>query len=323
MKAIVQSQYGEADVLSVATLERPQPKEDEVLVRVKAAGIDYGVWHLMSGKPYIMRLGTGLFAPRERQLGMDVSGVIEAVGAAVTRFKVGDEVFGAARRTFAEFTCAREDELVLKPSTVSFEEAAAAPVSGVTALMALRAAGVKPGQRLCILGAGGGVGSWAVQLAARHFGAMVTGVCSTSKVDFVRSLGAQHVLDYTREALPADGRFDAIVDLAGSRALGTLRKSLAPNGTLVLAGGEGDHWFGGMGRSLRAALWSLFSKQKMKMLLALVKPEPLQTIASILQQGAIKPAVDRTFSLEQAAEGLRALTSKAVKGKLVLSVSRA
>lgn len=323
MKAIIQSQYGEADVLSIATLERPTPKKNEVLVRVKAAGIDYGVWHLMSGKPYIMRLGTGLFAPRERQLGMDVSGVIEAVGSEVTRFKVGDEVFGAARRTFAEFTCAREDELVLKPAALSFEEAAASAVSGVTALQALRSADVKPGQRVCIVGAAGGVGSWAVQLAVKHFGANVTGVCSTSKLDFVRSLGATDVIDYTRESLPEDGRFDAIIDLAGSRSLGALRRSLAPKGTLVLAGGEGDHWFGGMGRSLLGALWSIFLNQKLKPLLALVKPEPLAALASILEEGKVKPAVDRTFTLEQAAEGVRALTTKSVRGKLVLSVSPA
>lgn len=322
MKAIVHSQYGNPEVLHITTLERPVPKKNEVLIRVKAAGLDYGQWHLMAGKPYVARLVTGITKPRRCVLGMDVSGVVEAVGAEVTRFRVGDAVFGAASGTFAEFTCAHEDQICRKPERLSFEQAAASAISGVTALIGLRdVAKVKPGQSVCVIGAGGGVGSWAVQLA-RHFGADVTAVCSTSKVEFVRSLGATSVIDYTKTPLPTDGRFDVIVDLAGNRPLGALRKALAPRGTLVLGGGEGgDRFFGGMGRTLRAALWSMFLKQRLAMLVSLVKPQSLQALADILEQPGVTPAVDRSFPLEEAADAMRALVSSQVRGKLVLRIA--
>lgn len=322
MKAIIRSRYGNPDVLQVATLDRPVPQKNDVLVRVKAAGLDYGQWHVMAGKPYALRLATGLAKPKQRVLGMDVSGVVEAVGAEVTRFKVGDAVFGAASQSFAEFACAREDQLCLKPARLSFEQAAASAISGVTALIGLRdVAKVKPGQSVCVIGAGGGVGSWAVQLA-QHYGAHVTAVCSTSKVDFVRSLGAASVIDYTTLPLPNDGRFDVILDLAGNRPLGVLRKALAPRGTLVLGGGEGgDRFFGGMARTLRAVLWSMFLRQRLTMLVGFVKPEPLRSLAEILGQPGVTPAVDRTFPLEQAADAMRALVSGQVHGKLVLHVA--
>ena len=322
MKAITHSRYGNPEVLQVTTLERPVPQKNEVLIRVQAAGLDYGQWHLMTGQPYALRLATGLTKPKQRVLGMDVSGVVEAVGAEVTRFKVGDAVFGAASRTFAEFTCAREDQLCLKPERLSFEQAAASAVSGVTALIGLRdVAKVKPGQSVCVIGAGGGVGSWAVQLA-RHFGAHVTAVCSTAKIEFVRSLGAASVIDYTEMPLPTDGRFDVILDLAGNRPLSVLRKALAPRGTLVLGGGEGgDRFFGGMGRTLRGALWSMLLKQRLAMLMGFVKPELLQALADILGQPGVTPAVDRAFPLEQAADAMRTLVSGQVRGKLVLRVA--
>ncbi len=322
MKAVIRTQYGDAKVLQVTTLERPVPQKNEVLVRVRAAGLDYGQWHLMTGEPYVMRLATGLTKPKQPVLGTDVSGVVEAVGAKVTRFKVGDAVFGAASRTFAEFTCAREDQLCLKPERLSFEQAAAAAISGVTALIGLRdVARVLPGQSVCVIGAGGGVGSWAVQLA-RHFGAHVTAVCSTSKIEFVRSLGATSVIDYTKVPLPTDGRFDVILDLAGNRPLSVLRKALAPGGSLVLGGGEGgDRFFGGMGRALRAALWSIFLKQRLVMLVGFVKREPLQALAEILGQPGVTPAVDRTRPLEDAADAMRTLVSGQVLGKLVLRVA--
>lgn len=321
MRAAIHSRYGNPEVLQVTTLARPVPKKNDVLIRVTAAGLDYGQWHLMAGQPYAVRLATGLTKPKQRVLGVDVSGVVEAVGADVTRFKVGDAVFGAASRTFAEFTCAREDQLCLKPERLSFEQAAASAISGVTALIGLRdVANVQPGQSVCVIGAGGGVGSWAVQLA-RHFGADVTAVCSTSKVEFVRSLGATSVIDYTKVPLPTDARFDVILDLAGNRPLSVLRKALAPRGVLVLGGGEGGGRFlGGMGRMLRAALWSMFLKQRLTMLISFVKPEPLQALAEILGQPSVTPAVDRTFPLEEAANAMRALVASQVRGKLVLRV---
>ena len=322
MKAVTRSEYGDADVLRVTRVERPVPQKNEVLIRVKAAGLDYGQWHLMAGRPFAMRLATGLTKPKQHVLGMDLSGVVEAVGAEVTRFKVGDAVFGASSRTFAEFTCAREDQLCAKPERLSFEQAAAAAISGVTALIGLRdVAKLKPGQSVCVIGAGGGVGSWAVQLA-RHYGAHVTAVCSTSKVEFVRALGATSVIDYTKLPLPTDGRFDVILDLAGNRPLNVLRKALAPRGTLVLGGGEGgDRFFGGMGRTLRAALWSMFLKQRLVMLVGFVKPEALQALADILRQPGVTPAVDRIFAPEQAADAMRTLVSGQVRGKLVLRVA--
>lgn len=322
MKAVIRSRYGNPEVLQVIALERPVPRRNEVLIRVQAAGLDYGQWHLMSGKPYVMRLATGLTKPKQRVLGADVSGVVEAVGADVTRFKVGDAVFGATARTFAEFTCAREDQLCLKPERLSFEQAAASAISGVAALIGLRnVARVKPGQSVCVIGAGGGVGSWAVQLAV-HFGAHVTAVCSTSKVEFVRFLGATSIIDYTKMPLPTDGRFDVILDLAGNRPLSVLRKMLAPRGTLVLGGGEGgDRFLGGMGRTLRAALLSMVLKQRLAMLLGFVKPEPLRALADILGQPGVTPAVDRVFPLERAADAMRMLVSSQVQGKLVVRVA--
>ena len=322
MKAVIHTRYGDPEVLQVTTLERPAPQKNEVLIRVMAVSLDYGQWHLMAGKPYAVRLATGLTKPKQRVPGMDVSGVVEAVGAEVTRFKVGNAVFGASSRTFAEFTCAREDQLCRKPERLSFEQAAASAISGVTALIGLRdVAKVKPGQSVCVIGAGGGVGSWAVQLA-RHFGAYVTAVCSTTKVEFVRSLGATSVIDYTKLPLPTDGRFDVILDLAGNRPLSVLRKALAPRGTLVLGGGEGgDRFFGGTGRTLRAALWSMFLKQRLAMLVGFVKPAPLQALADILGQPGVTPAVDHIFPLEQAADAMRTLVSGQVRGKLVLRVA--
>ncbi|MFO1329442.1 MAG: NAD(P)-dependent alcohol dehydrogenase [Rubrivivax sp.] len=322
MKALVRPRYGGPEVLQLAMRERPQPKPDEVLVRVQAAGVDYGQWHLMTGRPYAMRLATGLTRPRQPVLGMDLSGVVEAVGAAVTRFKAGDAVFGAASATYAEFSCVREDQLCLKPGHLSFEQAAASAVSGVTALIALRdVARLQPGQSVCVIGAGGGVGSWAVQLA-RHVGATVTAVCSGAKADFARSLGAGTVIDYTTTPLPTDGRFDVILDLAGRRPLGLLRRALAPRGTLVLGGGEGgDRVPGGMGRSWRAVLWSTVLKQRLAMLVGFVKPEPLQALADILARPGVTPAVDRVFALEQAADAMQQLVSGQVRGKLVLRIA--
>lgn len=238
MKAIVQDTYGSPDVLQLREIDTPVVGDDEVLVQVHAAGVDQGVWHLMAGLPYLMRIaGFGFRAPKNPVRGYDVAGRVEAVGENVTRFQPGDEVFGTCRGSFAEYACARPDRLAFKPANLSFEKAAAVPISGYAALQAVRDQGkVRPGQRVLIIGAGGGVGTFAVQLA-KAFGAEVTGVCSTSKTDLVRSIGADRVIDYTREDF-ADGRnrYDVILDIAGNRSLSHLRRALAPEGTLVIVG---------------------------------------------------------------------------------------
>src|SRR5438876_7910062 len=245
MKAIVRDAYGSAEVLRHAEIDKPVLGEGGVLVRVHAAGLDQGVWHLMTGTPYAMRLaGFGIRAPKNPLLGYDVAGRVEAVGARVTEFRPGQEVFGTCRGSFAEYAVARADRLVPKPDNVSFEQAAAVPISGFAALQAVRHGGVRPGQRVLIIGAGGGVGTFAMQIAKAD-GAEVTGVCSTAKVGLVRSIGADHVIDYTRQDF-ADGRsqYDLILDIGGNSPLRRLRRALTPKGTLVIAGGEGGKWTG-------------------------------------------------------------------------------
>src|SRR5436305_7098202 len=241
MKAVVRDAYGSGDVLRLAEVDKPVAGEGEVLVRVHAAGVDQGVWHLMVGMPYVMRLvGFGVRAPKNPLLGYDVAGRVEAVGPNVGSFRPGDEVFGTCRGSFAEYAVARADRLASKPDNVSLEEAAAVPVSGYAALQAVREhGGIRAGQRVLIIGAGGGVGTFAVQLA-KAYGAEVTGVCSTAKTELVRSLGADHVIDYTQEDF-ADGRnrHDIILDIAGNRSLSRLRRALAPEGTLVIVEGKG------------------------------------------------------------------------------------
>ena len=267
MRAIVQKEYGTADVLAVAEIERPVIGADEVLVQVHAAGLDRGTWHLMAGMPYAARLVAGLRAPKNPVPGLDVAGVVVAVGSEVTRFQPGDEVFGVSKGSFAEFAAAREDKLAHKPSNLTFEQAAAVPVSGMTALRGLCDVGrLQAGQKVLIIGASGGVGSYAVQIA-KALGAEVTGVCSTSKLDLVRSIGADHVIDYSQDDF-ADGetRYDLILDIGGNSALSRLRQALTPKGTLVIVGGEGGGNWIGMGRQLRALALSPFVGQRLTML---------------------------------------------------------
>lgn len=322
MKAIVQDRYGTADVLELREVDAPRPRDHEVLVRVCAAGVDLGVWHLMTGRPYLVRLFLGLRAPRSRVRGMALAGRVDAVGAKVSRFRPGDEVFGAADGAFAELACAREDQLARKPRNVTFEQAAALPVSAMTALHALRdQAHVQPGQSVLVIGAGGGVGSYAVQLA-RHLGARVTGVCSTGKVELVRSLGAEVVIDYTREDLAGAPRHDVILDIAGNRPLGALRRLLAPRGTLVLVGGEdGGPWLGGLERTFAAMLLSPFVKQRLRGMVALERAADLELLAELVEAGKITPVVDRTFPLEQAPDAVRYVEHGKAKGKVVVSVA--
>ncbi len=326
MKAIVQDAYGSADVLELREIDKPVVGDDEVLVRVHAAGVDQGVWHLMAGLPYLVRIaGVGLRAPKNPVRGIDVAGRVEAVGENVTRFGPGDEVFGTCRGSFAEYACAGADRLVPKPANLTFEQAAAVPVSGCTALQGVRDRGkVRAGQRVLIIGAGGGVGTFAVQLA-KAFGAEVTGVCSTTKVELVRSIGADRVIDYTREDF-ADGRnrFDVILDIAGNRSLSHLRRALAPEGTLVIVGGEGGgRWLGGVDRTLRALVLSPFARQKLGTWIATQPKEDLEALRELLEAGKVTPVVDRTFPLTEVPEAIRYLRDGRARGKVVITVSGA
>ena len=323
MKAIVQDSYGSADKLEFSDIDMPVPADDEVLIKVRAAGMEPGVWHLMTGLPYMIRLGFGLRKPKARVKGSDAAGVVEAVGSSVTRFRPGDEVFGIANGSFAEYSTAEEKKLVHKPGNLTFEQAAALPISGLTALQAVRDKGeVEPGQKVLVIGASGGVGSLAAQIAKAH-GARVTGVCSTSKTDLVRSLGADEVIDYTREDF-ADGarNWDVIIDTGGRRSLSHLRRALAPRGILVLVGGEGGgKLMGGFGRQIfRAPLLSMFVGQKLRWFVSPERQEDLEALADMAAAGKLTPAVDRTFQLPEAADAVRYWESGRARGKVVVTV---
>lgn len=327
MQAIVQDGYGSPDVLRLAEIDRPAIGAGEVLIRVKAAGVDRGTWHLMAGQPYVMRLGTGLRRPRNPVAGMDVAGTVSAVGAGVTRFAVGDEVFGVARGSFAEYAAARADMLAGKPTGLSFEQAAVVAVSGVTALQGLRDAGrVKSGQHVLIIGASGGVGTYAVQLA-KAFGARVTGVCSTAKMDLVRSLGADHVIDYTwaganepAEMVACGERYDLILDIGGNTRLSRLRRALAPRGTLVIAGGEDAGKWLGMGRQLRALALSPLVRQRLTTFLAQPRRADLETLSQLIDAGKVVPVVGATYPLADVPDAVRHLRAGQARGKIAITV---
>lgn len=323
MKAIIQDRYGvAADVWQLKELPIPRPGPDKVLVRVHAAAVDVGVWHLLSGRPYLVRLmGFGFRGPKVKIPGLGLAGTVEAVGAAVTSLKPGDEVFGWCEGSFAEHIQTSPETLLPKPRNVTFEQAAAAPVSGITALHALQAAGVKAGQHVLITGAGGGVGSFAVQIA-KAWGARVTGVCSPAKVEFVRSIGADEVVDYTRSDFTRNGqRYGAIIDTAGRRSLGSLRRALTPTGSLVLVGGEGgDAILGGFDRAIRAALLSRFVRQDLRMLMSVERKEDLAVLKDMIEAGSLCPQVDRAFPLAEAAAAIDHLHSGRPKGKVVLTM---
>ena len=325
MKAIVQDRYGSPDVLELREIAKPSPADGEVLIQVRAAGVDPGVWHLMTGLPYLVRaMGFGLRAPKVPVRGRDVAGSVEAVGRNVTRFKAGDAVFGTAEGSFAEYVCAREDRVALKPAILTFEQAAATPISGMTALQAIRDAGkVTAGQHVLVIGAAGGVGSFAVQVA-KAFGATVTGVCSTKKMDLVLSLGADHAIDYTREDF-TDGsrRYDVIVDTAGNRPLTQLRRALSPKGTLVIVGGEGGGgpWLAGFDRQLlRAPVLSLFGGQSLRPLASKESSADLVELSSLIESGKVTPLIDRTYPLSDAPDAIRYLAQGHARGKVVVKV---
>ena len=323
MRAIVQNVYGDSDVLGLRDIPKPVPGSGEVLIGVRAAGVDQGVWHLMTGRPYLVRLlGYGLRRPKVPVRGREVAGVVESVGAGVTRFQPGDEVFGTCEGSFAEYVCAKESLLAAKPVNLTFEETEAAPISAVTALQAVRDAGqVTAGQKVLVIGAGGGVGSFAVQIA-KDSGGEVTGVCSTGKVDLVRTLGADHVIDYTREDIGRAGvLYDVIIDTAGNRPLSVLRRALGPQGTLVIVGGEGGGKVtGGFERSMVAPLASLFSGQKFKGLVAKENHQDLEALSTLFEAGRVKPAVEKVYPLAEAPATVAYLHAGRVRGKVVVRV---
>jgi NADPH:quinone reductase-like Zn-dependent oxidoreductase len=326
MKAIVQDTYGSTDVLEFRDIDQPVPKNDEVLVRVHAAGLHRGDWHVMTGLPYLIRMVVptlGLRRPKVPVLGMDVAGRVEAVGSNVTRFRPGDAVFGWCDGSFAEYACAPADHFAAKPAALTFEQAAVVPISGFAALQALRDVGeIQAGQKVLVIGAAGGVGSFAVQLA-KAFGAQVTGVCSTAQVELVRSIGADDVIDYTRDEITDGTRhWDLILDTAGHRSLSQLQRALTPRGTLVIVGSEGrGRWLGGFDRSLRAPVLSRFVGQRLRMLSSKPRPEDLRFLRELMEDGKVTPVIGRTYPLREVPEAIRYLVEgHGGGGKIVITV---
>jgi NADPH:quinone reductase-like Zn-dependent oxidoreductase len=323
MKAIFRDVYGSPDVLQLRDIDKPEIGDDEVLLRVHAAGVGRDVWHVMAGLPYPIRLaGYGLRGPKNPVIGSDVAGVVEAVGEDVSRLRPGDEVFGIGEGSLAEYARAREDKLAPKPENLTFEQAAAVPVTGLTALQAVRDHGrVAPEQEVLIIGASGGVGTFAVQIA-KAFGTHVTGVCSTQKAEMVRSIGADRVIDYTREDFAQSGRrYDPILDVGGNSSLARLRRALAPEGTLVIVGGEGGgKWLGGIDRQLRATMLSPFVGQKLGTFINKGNYEYMLVLKDLIESGKVTPVIDRTYPLAEVPEAIRYMESGHAQGKVVITI---
>jgi NADPH:quinone reductase-like Zn-dependent oxidoreductase len=322
MRAIVQDRFGPPDVLELREIDEPRVGDGDVLVRVRAASVNPADWYAMTGTPLVMRPTAGLRKPRTNRPGLDLAGVVAAVGGDVTGFKPGDEVFGTGAGTLAEYVAVAEDALVAKPARLSFEQAAAVPVAALTALQGLRDKGrVQPGHQVLINGASGGVGTFAVQLA-KALGAEVTAVCSTRNVDAVRSLGADRVVDYTREDFTrADGRYDLLLDIAGSRPWSASRRVLKPRAVLVLVGApKGSRLLGPLGHFAKVSLASLRASQKVVVFISKSTPEDLTTLRELLEAGTVTPVVERTYALRDAAHALRYLGEGHARGKLVVTV---
>jgi NADPH:quinone reductase-like Zn-dependent oxidoreductase len=321
MRAVVQDVYGEADVLRLDRIARPAIGPKEALVRIEAAGVDRGVWHLMAGEPYAARLAFGLRRPSNPVRGRELAGVVEAVGAEVTTVRPGDRVYGVGEGTFAEYARARADKLAPWPAGLTAEQAAVVPISATTALQAVRDHGrVQSGQTVLVIGASGGVGTFAVQIA-KAAGARVTAVASTGKLDLVRSLGADDVVDYRATDLAALGRrFDVVLDIGGNRPLGTLRKLLTPTGTLVIVGGEdGGRWLG-LRRQLTAVLLSPFLRQNLRMFVASERAADLEVLREMIEARTVAPVVDRAFPLDDAAAAVEHMSTGKARGKVVVTV---
>jgi len=325
MKAIVQDEYGTApeEALRLEEIARPAMAADEILVRVHAASVDRGTWHLMTGLPYPVRLaGFGLRRPKALNPGRSLAGTVESVGQNVTEFESGDEVYGTCDGSFAEYARARASTLAPKPANLSFEQAAAVPVSALTALQAVRDhAKVQAGQKVLIIGASGGVGTFAVQIA-KAFGAEVTGVCSTAKTDLVRAIGADHVIDYTRDDFAGGPRrYDVILDIGGNGRLTHLRRALTPRGRLVIVGGEnGGRWLGGTDRQLRALLLSPLVSQKLGTFIASENAEDLEVLRVLIESGKLAPAIDRTYPLSETPAAISYVFQGRARGKVVITI---
>ncbi len=320
MKAIVQHKYGTSDVLALEEIDKPVAKDDEVLVRVRAASVHKGDWHLMKGEPYVIRMGFGLRKPKHSVPGTDIAGTVEAVGKDVTQFQPDDDVFGWGTGAFAEYATAPEDHFAPKPPELTFEQAAAVGTSTFTALHALRDQGkVQPGQKVLITGASGGVGTFAVQIA-KSFDAEVTGVCSTRNVEMVRSIGADHVIDYTTDDFTQGGRrFDLIIDTYGGGSLSGFRRVLTRKGTYVLVGGPSGRWFG-LGRLIRTVVTSPFVSQRLRGFISMPNHEDLVVIRELAEAGKITPVIDRTYALGETPQAMTHVGEGHTQGKTVITV---
>lgn len=322
MKAASYTEYGSADVVRLKDVERPEPTDDEVLIRVCAASVNAYDCHFMHGEPRAMRLATGLRRPKDGRLGVDVAGRVETAGKNVTEFKPGDEVFGVSRGAFAEYACPSASRLALKPANVSFEQAAATPIAGITALQGLRDKGeIKPGQKVLINGAGGGVGTFAVQIA-KLLGAEVTAVTSTKNLELVRSLGADHTVDYTREDFTRAGkRYDAILDMGANRSWSDIRRSLTSDGKWLFVGAVASRgWLRPLGTLVKALAQSPFVSQKVQLVPARVTRDDLVVMSEFLEAGKIKPAIEKTYSLADVAQALRHVEEGLARGKVVITI---
>jgi len=322
MKAIVYRCYGSPDVLEFEDIEKPTPADDEVLVKVHAASVNPLDWHYMRGSPYIMRLGVGLGAPTRTSMGVDFAGTVEAVGSNVKRFKPGDEVFGGRSGAFAEYVTVREDRaLALKPANMTFEQAASVPIAGITALQALRDKGqLKPGQKVLINGASGGVGTFAVQIA-KSYGAEVTGVCSTRNVEMVRSIGADHVIDYTQEDYTKSGQhYDLIIDNVGNHSLLANRRVLNPDGIFVIIGGPKGNWLAPLMNPIKALMLSPFVGQEFVMILAKLDKDDLAILGDLMQAGKVTPVIDRRYRLSEVPAAIRYSEEGHARGKIVIDL---
>lgn len=322
MKAIVYRDYGPPEVLKCEEMERPTAGDNEILIKVRAASVNPLDWHFMRGMPYFLRLMTGLRQPKDKRLGVDVAGRVEAVGKNVTQFKAGDEVFGTCRGALAEYACTSESALVIKPDSVTFEQAASVPIAAFTALQGFRDRGqIQPGQKVLINGAAGGVGTFAVQIA-KSFDADVTGVCSTKNVELVRSIGADHVIDYTQEDFTKSGqRYDVFFDCVGNHSLSSCMRVMNPRGIYIMVGGPNTgRWIGPLARSIQALVLSRFVSQSMVMIMARRSKEDLTTLCELMTTGKVTPVIDRRYRLSKVPEAIRYLEEGHARGKVVITL---